>query len=383
MQGDAFAGSEQQVTTPNTFISGQNLLARWNHQFDGGSALQMQAYYDGTQHFTAGDNFSYSIDTYDFDFQHSFALNDWNAVVWGGGERVVQFHNANTASILFIPANLTTSLPNAFAEDTISLTDRLKVIPGLKLVDDPFAGFEALPSLRASWKLTDTALLWSAVSRALRSPTPFDTDFQTKIGGVPVLIGNPDFQSEKLTAYELGYRAQPLPGLSFSVSTYFNVYDDLRSITVAPDTLLPAVLANLMRGETYGVEFWASYRINDWWRIGPGFNLEHEHLGFKPGETSLTPLQLASLQLAGDDPTHQELLRSSMTITPKVTLDMDLRQVGSLPARRSKATSNSIPELVGRFRTRFWYRSLAPIFSTRTMSSSVRPPAPPRSDAAF
>ena len=41
--------------------------------------------------------------------------------------------------------------------------------------------------------------------------------------------GGPDFDSEELLAYELGYRVQPFSRLALSLAAYYNDYDDLRS----------------------------------------------------------------------------------------------------------------------------------------------------------
>jgi iron complex outermembrane receptor protein len=81
----------------------------------------------------------------------------------------------------------------------------------------------------------------------------------------------------------------------------------------------------MMQGLVYGVEVWAQYRVTDWWRLGPAFNIQHEHLRFKPGAS-----QLGGLSLASDDPNHQASLRSSVDIGPSVTWDTFLRYVGKL-----------------------------------------------------
>src|SRR3546814_6224172 len=73
-------------------------------------------------------------------------------------------------------------------------------------------------------------MLWAAASRAIRSPTPFDRDVVETVGDTVFLIGPADFRSEKLTALEAGVRFVLTSQASLSVSSFYNLYDDLRNI---------------------------------------------------------------------------------------------------------------------------------------------------------
>ncbi len=340
VQGDTYTGREEQQAGIDTqSISGANLLSRWTHAFEGGSSLQVQAYYDNERRFVPSGGGGDQLNTYDLDIQHSFALNSWNAIVWGGGERSDQYEAYSEPGLVFSPNVGTLNYANLFVEDTISITNTVKVIAGIKLEDDAYVGVEPLPSLRASWKITNTNLLWAAISRAVRSPTPFDRDAQGG-GPPPLLIGGADFQSEKLTAYELGYRTQPTSSLSLSVSTYYNDYRSLRSIDFTP-TFFPVEFTNFTEGDSYGIEVWGNYRVNTWWRLSAGFNVQHENLTYNvpltpgilaPYEAPVVPaLVNQTIGYTGDDPTHQIRLHSSMDFAHDVTLDLDLRNVGALP----------------------------------------------------
>jgi iron complex outermembrane recepter protein len=326
VQGDAYRANENQSGTTDLSISGANLLARWQHQFAADSALQIQTYYDQTQRFNGSGGGAFVLNTYDLELQHSFALGTANSIVWGAGERVSRYGITNTQSLLFLPDQRTLSLANAFVQDVIALEPKLKLTLGAKLEDDPYSGVTPLPNARLSWSVTDTAFLWSAVSRAIRSPTPFDRDVVEYLGTTLFLTGGGEFKPEKLTAYEIGYRAQPSSRLSISVSTYYNSYDDLRTIEFDPLTLLPLHWGNLMDGHTYGAEAWANYQASDWCVVTLAFAQLYESLHFKPGSSDLL-----GIAQAGDDPSHQAHLRTSMNLSSNLTLDADLRYVGTLP----------------------------------------------------
>jgi len=323
LQGDAYDGSIDQKIFDDKSISGAHLLARWNRTLAGGAALQVQAYYDQTRRIYPGA-FGEVLDTYDIDVQHRFSLGGRHDIVWGGGYRYSRDGVTNSAALAFLPANLDLTLANVFAQDDIALTERLKLTVGTKLEHNNYTGFENQPNVRLAWKPSDQVLLWSAISRAVRTPSRLDRDLFVPGSAPFVIAGGPDFKSEKVTAYEIGYRTQPSPKASFSISTFYNVYDELRSIEPAGGTL---VLGNMMEGNTYGVETWGSYGISDWWQIKAGYTYLRKDLRFKPGSGDTS-----GVQAAGNDPSHQFSVRSIMNLAHNVDLDFALRSVDSLPS---------------------------------------------------
>jgi len=325
LQGDDYQGAHAQAGAANESISGSDILGRWNHTWRDGATLQVQAYWDETSRATPGAG-SFLLDTYDVDAQGSFALGRANQVVVGAGVRHSIYNIVNSTTLLFVPARATLDLENAFLQDTLSLTGNLALIAGVKLENDPYSGLTALPDFRLSWRPRADAMLWAAVSRAIRSPTPFDTDVVEKFGSLVYLTGSPDFAPEKVTAYEVGARVQPSARSSVSLSAYYNRYDDVRTIETAPDGFIPFHWGNAIHGDTWGLEAWSDYKVAPWWRLTASFTLLREHLSFKPGASGL--LGLAQV---GDDPRHQASLRSSMDLGHHLSLEADLRYQDTLP----------------------------------------------------
>ena len=326
LQGDAYAGSDAQDGAPDEDITGRNILARWTHPGAAGSSLQVQAYYDGMGRATEQNNGDFWVDTYDIDIQDSFNLGKRNQVVLGGGFRSANYNIHGSGGLDFAPPKGALNLGDVFVQDSLSVTRTVTLILGLKLEDDPYSGLSVLPNARLSWKPMPSTLLWVAGSRAIRSPTPFDRDVVESVGGSPFLIGGPNFQPEKLDAFEAGARVQPSARLSFSISGFYNDYDDLRSLGINPGGFLPLRWGNAIEGETYGAEAWGEFRAASWWRLSAGFNVLYEHLRAAPGQ-----VDLLGVSQEGDDPEHQASIRSSMNLGAKVTLDADLRYVGALP----------------------------------------------------
>jgi len=322
LQGDNLTDTEE----PNGFDSETDLAASWHHQLGGGASVQLLAYVDDTSRTTNGGGPAFRLLTYDVEAQNNFTLAGWNDIVWGAGDRAYRYVFENTALAL-IPSSQTLNLGDVFGQDTIALSPALKLTLGVKLEEEPYTGAQLMPNARLAWKVSDDALLWGAVSRAVRSPTPVDTNINEFVGPVDFLAGSNGFRPETLTAYELGTRMQVTQDASFSVSGYYDVYDHLRTIDpgITPSGL-PLLFGNLMTGNVYGIELWGDFQVTQWWRLSPGFDALHENFRFLPG--SLTGVGLA---FTADDPGQQASLNSVMNLGHGVTWDADLREVARLP----------------------------------------------------
>lgn len=326
LQGDLMHSRADQLGAADELTHSRNLLARWTRTEAGGGSLEVQTYYDNEGRHTLDDGGAFAIDTYDLYVQHNNTPSAKDDFVWGGGVRVSHFDINGNASIYFTPPQRTLLLANVFAQYGWSFTKRAKLTIGFKVEKDPYAGAAVLPSGRLSWKPSDPILLWAAVSRAVRSPTPFDRDVVEAIGGAPVVLGNDHFRTEKLTAFEAGTRIQASSRASLSVSTYYNLYDDLKAIEITPPALFPLYWSNAMKGHTYGLEAWGDLSLTKWWKVSAGLNLLHEDLHFKPGASGIL-----GVAQAGDDPRHQETLSSTFTVGRALSIEANFRHVGRLP----------------------------------------------------
>src|SRR6185369_13886617 len=325
VQGDAYRGDKQRTGPGRQEISGANLLGRWQKQTRNGS-IQLQGYLDHVWRDAPVDGVPFQLDTFDLEGQQSLNLLSSHRLTWGAGLRVHDYRVTNSTTLLFDPADRRLKQLNVFAQDTWALLDNLRLTLGLKFERNDYSGWEPQPDVRLAWQLGDS-MLWGAVARAVRSPSPFDTDVVERVGGVDFLRGNPDFHSEAVRAYEIGYRGDFSSAFSLSVSGFYNIYDDLRTVELSnTPTLLPLRWDNLMKGHTYGLTTWAKWQVTDWWRLSPGFTWLHKELRFKAGSS-----QLGGLAQAGNDPREHALLSSAMQLGTGRTLDIMLRHVSALP----------------------------------------------------
>jgi iron complex outermembrane receptor protein len=164
-------------------------------------------------------------------------------------------------------------------------------------------------------------LLWGAVSRAVRTPSRIDRDLQS----LPLLAPGDDFVSEKLIAFEAGYRGQPISWATLSISAFFNRYDDIRTTEFSPGLALPIRLTNGLEGQTWGIEAWGTAQLMPWWRLSVGLSTLWKDFSQAPGRIDLA--QGASL---GQDPGQQVFARTQVSLTDRLELNAGLRWIGAI-----------------------------------------------------
>ncbi len=355
LQGDIFDG-ESGVTytaptlTPpysvtasdDTNIGGGNLIFRWRHTFTPSSEFALQLYYDRTEikYAVIGEN----RDTFDIDFQHRFPLGGIHDILWGLGYRFTKDDITNSFYISLDPQSRSDNLYSAFVQDEVRLVEnRLYFTAGSKFEYNNYTGFEVQPSARLLWTPDEKQSVWTAVSRAVRTPSRADDDIrinQKVLPGPPLTIaavlGDRSFESEDLLAFELGYRIRPVERLSFDIAAFYNIYDNLRTLergqtftetTPAPShVVVPSVANNMMDGETYGVEAVVDWLALDWWELQLAYTYLRIKLRLEDISTDTT-----STGAEGESPRNQVSLRSSMDIRKDLDLDMHLRYVDDLP----------------------------------------------------
>ncbi len=338
----------------NTFpndgkYSGGNILGRWNHASEG-SSMSLQMYYDNTtitDHSLFGDH----QNILDIDFQHGFHVGDSQQFVWGVGYRSIRDKNDASFTVSLQPNQVTLNQFSTFIQDEISLADnRLQITLGSKFERNEFTGFEIEPNARLLWNLTPNQSIWTAVSRAVRTPALTEEGLRlnsqvippgtpanpTPLPAVVAVFGSQQFNSEDLLAYELGYRVQATSSVSLDIATFYNNYSNLRSAepgapfvegSPAPtDIVIPFVAGNKMSGGTYGVELFADWKVIPKWRLVGSYSYLQMDIHKNRDSQDPTPDNPN-----GSSPRHQWYLRSSIDLPKHFEQDTTLRFVDQLP----------------------------------------------------
>src|SRR5262249_4667703 len=160
--------------------------------------------------------------------------------------------------------------------------------------------------VRLLWAPEQTWALWGAVSRAVRTPTRVDQN--EFVSGRNVVL-NPNFRSEELMAYEIGYRAQPERWFYWDLAWFYNNYTSLES---TPLFAKPFFNGNGNRGQGYGIELSSKVDITQRWRLSSWYSFLG--LQIQPAPGSRVDPSLNGLSIVGANPRNQVFLMSSWDV---------------------------------------------------------------------
>lgn len=324
LQGATYRGNLDTALPSDLEISGTYLLGRWNRALASGGATQLQAYFDRNDRDNPA-SIGQRLEVYEVDFQHEVGGLEKHSVVWGINHRGASDEIANTPTTAFLPVERDLRWTSAFVRDEFALRDeRFKVISGLRVERNSYTGTEVMPTLRFTWKPSASQLLWAAASRAVRTPSRTDRDWFVPAQPPFRLAGGPDFRSEVANVYSVGYRSQPSPRLSYSLTVSHHDYDRLRSFEERSSGQF--VVGNEMEGEGTSVEAWGVVQLTEHWRVSAGGAWLDLNLRLKDGSTD--PLGPRG---AGNDPEHHWIVRSSLDLPGRLEFDASVRHVAELP----------------------------------------------------
>ena len=332
LQGDIYTGNED--LRDNTQVNGQNVLGRWKYNFSQNAGLSFQTYYDRTWRNAKPDSLTDEVKTWDFDLQHNFKIAGFNKLLWGVGYRTLD-DNTVSGKGRFSPAKRTLQLYSGFLQDQITvIPKRLEFTIGSKFLHNDYTHFEWQPSARLAWTPTEKQTIWTAVSRAVRIPSRFDRDLSAIQD-----LDYPPVTSEKVIAYELGYRIRPVDNVSVSIATFYNAYTDLRSID-STTFVNRRTLGNNLEANSWGIEFSGNYIAARWWRFRGGFTYMDKKFTYLTSRTIPDDDKFEAI-----DPKFQATLQAIMDL-PK---DFEFDIVGRYVSKLEGSASRIIPDIPAYF----------------------------------
>ena len=337
LQGDGYRANEGEnviaplLTPPfsealdtHTTQNGANLLGRWTRTFSDTSHSSLQSYVDHFRH--EGGGTIERRDTFDIEWEHRFPIGTRHDVIWGLGYRFTTDEFNQTSSVSWSPAGRDLNLYTTFVQDEIALAaNRLSLTLGSKFEHNDYTGLEVQPSVRLRWTPREHHTLWTSFSHAVSTPSRLQREARITLSTFQpspfapavevVAVGNDNVESERLQAYELGYRVEAIANLSLDLATFYNRYERIAApvpgptsfvLTPVPHIVAEQPWADVIDGHTSGAEASLQWQPVDLWRLTATYsyikmNIRDDFL------EEVSPKQKAGLRSYVNLPRHLEL----------------------------------------------------------------------------
>jgi iron complex outermembrane receptor protein len=328
LSGDAYDADLFSADATST-ATGGNLIGRWTRRLDNGGDTRLQLVFDRYHRRTPGV-FDERRSTIDSDLQWRLPLLGGHALSVGAGARWTSDETGAPPdyTVFFEPSERDLTTYSAYAEDRISLTERGSFTVGTKVEHNEYTGYEWQPSARLGWSFTPQWFGWASVSRAVRTPNRLDNDLSVISNTQTLHIGNPDFESETVVAYEAGLRYTAQGGLVLDLATFYNDYDKLRSIE--PGSLLvgePYTIENALAGNGRGVEFSVKWQPLPSLQAQMSYSWLRLEIDQQSSQDTSTPAATE-----GSSPENMASLGLLWTPVSRLSFDARLRYVDALDA---------------------------------------------------
>jgi len=250
-------------------------MLRWKHEFSNTSQLDCQFYYSKQEIKESRDTFI-ETDEYEIAAQHTFSLGSINQIIWGGNYRTTE---ADTMP--FNSGSDDDTLVGLFAQDEITILDTLRLVAGLKYEHSTFTGSDYSPRGSLLYSPHPDHHLRFSVSRAHTLPSFLENSlnikFSPSLGFLSLLLpkGNKHLDTEKITAYELGYRTTLFNRAGLNVELYYNDLKDAILVTPVRKGLpFPLIFDNGFDAISKGVEVSVDLPLTSWWKLSANYTFQ-------------------------------------------------------------------------------------------------------------
>ncbi len=338
-------------------FSGKTVMANWSRKYNPSLEDSVSLYWDGCRRLDAIHR--ENRNTFDLDIQRKRKLGNKHDLLFGISARKIDTDIVGIGVASVAVPSTSNSIYSFYAQDQISLDSNGSslLLVGSKFEHNSNTGLEIQPTFRYLNKVAENEAWWASVSRAARTPSDgerYGRIFRESLDlgfSLPVhiyLIGNPDFDSEHLTAYELGYRSQLNKDASVDAALFYNYYTNCKNLEFGNASIVPGdqpyvyqpiIFKNNGTVRTYGGEVSFAYIARQNWKVLASASYMNNNMTVKPGvnDTGTT-----TRVIEGNNPRWQFNLRSYINLSDNTELDIMLYYVSSI-FTRAVSPSDRIP----------------------------------------
>jgi iron complex outermembrane receptor protein len=269
----------------------------------------------------------------------------------GAGFRSVHDDADSTLVASLSPASNRMNLASCYVQHEARLLgSRAVATLGSRFEHYRVSGWEVLPNARLLYRLADRHAVWGAASWAATTPSRGDESVRYLAAVVPPdprtpgapatlvrLAGNPAIRTERVRAFDAGYRSQIAPSVLFELTAFDCRYSNLRSAVLGdprvtmidgmPFVQVSATMGNDHEGHTSGFEMLADWRVSGQWHLtGSLSHLTQDVRGEAGVIDVFAPVNES-------EPAYIWALRSLWVPTPRAELDCQLHHVSEMDGR--------------------------------------------------
>ena len=330
VQGDYYKGHEDEMRIPEQKnkidVTGHNVLARYQQELEGDSAVILQAYFDYTE--SDDDFFKDTKETYDIDFTHNFSLTrqEW---LWGMSYRKVNDRTHHFGRFALSPENRNDETYSLFLQDEITLLeDSLFLTIGSKFEQNDYTDYESQPNIKLAYQYNDDTFFWGSLSKAVSIPSRTESDAYLDFNdlnnvcsflpgsfvkdpdlGCIIPIGQDDLKANVLYAKELGYRQKFSNRVSIDNTIFMHDYRQQPGGTHQTDYL-------------WGYEGIVNYKVNDDWALEASWT-------YHRGHDKKTDKKIDEVKI----PRNSGFLSSYYTLKENIDIDLSYYYTGHINTR--------------------------------------------------
>lgn len=363
LQGDIYDGYSNvsvflpDVVAENNFANyndklstyGNNIIANWDRKINKDEEVKLQVFYDRAvrNHLLLSRRYQ----TIDLDLQYSNSIQELHEITSGIGYRYINSNlKYGTFRLNFEPSKRNDNIFSAFIQDKIAiLPDKFFLTLGSKFEHNDFTGYEVQPSIKTSWIIDENQTFWASIARAIRTPSISEHDINMVVSTYGSAYarqsGDVSFDSEKLTAYEMGYRARPNDNSLVDLAIFYNDYSDLRTAEYSGiptfesgSFFLDFLPYNNGKAKSYGLELSGEFDVSSDWSLKGGYTYLKLDLDAKSFSSDV---ELEKEQKRS--PKHQFNIQSSLDLSDNLTMNNILYYVDSIVVVDNYANNVDIP----------------------------------------
>ncbi|MBL8863136.1 MAG: TonB-dependent receptor [Planctomycetes bacterium] len=178
-------------------------------------------------------NFSQDLQTLDLEWTRRRQIGAGSSLSFGLGGRVVQADMGSEQGYIdFDPEFQRIWSVRGFAQGEFEFQSLdSKLVAGLQVEESDVHDLELQPNVRWLWRAKESTNVWASVSRAVRTSSIEERDIVQRFtpGDTPFFVGDEDYDSEELLAYEIGLRTRLSDALTADLTAFYNDYDNLQT----------------------------------------------------------------------------------------------------------------------------------------------------------